>query len=183
MKAFLASLAPQLLDILAPVLVAALGWLSYRLSTYIKAHTQNARVQGILLRLNDAATTAVESVEQTVVESLQASARNGKLDRGAAEQAKRAAVLQVEATMGGTKGLSTAMQILGIALSADMENLIGSKIEAHVLKMPSTIASEYVPLAVPLVQAPRGQDPDSVNTPAKPVAIDHTEDITGNFKK
>lgn len=157
MKAFLTSIAPQALDILAPVLVAALGWLSFRLSAYIRAHTQNARVQGVLLRLNDAATTAVESVEQTIVASLQASARSGKLDKYAAEEAKRAAVLQVEATLGGQKGLAEAMQILGITSLDDLKNLIGSKIEARVLKLPETAPTNtaaVVPLAPMSVPGP-----------------------------
>ena len=149
MKALLDAVAPQALNILAPMLLAALGWLSLKLSSYIKAHTQNARIQGILLRLNDAATTAVESVEQTVVASLKASAQSGNLGRSAAEEAKRAAVLQVEATLGGQKGLAEAMQILGITSLDDLKNLIGSKIEAHVLKLPAGPAD---------TAAPRSQD-------------------------
>jgi hypothetical protein len=181
MKAFLASLAPQLLDILAPVLVAALGWVFVRLAAYIKAHTKNARVQGILLRLNDATFTAVSSLEQTVVTAAKESTSDGRLTVRSGEVVKAAAMAAIKSHL-GPQGIGELKAILGVQ-DADLDSFLSSRIESSVLHMPVSIDTVVAPLAVPQVQGPRGQDPDSVNTPAKPVAIDHTEDITGNFKK
>jgi hypothetical protein len=136
MKDFLASLAPQVLDILGPMLIAALTYASVRLAAYIKAHTENVRAQGILLRLNDAVATGVDSVEQTVVSTLQASTVDGRLSPQAAGKAKDAAIALIKAQL-GDKGLAELIAILGVAPAA-VDGVISSKVEASVGKLPDS---------------------------------------------
>jgi hypothetical protein len=136
MKDFLASLAPQVLDILGPMLIAALTYASVRLAAYIKAHTENVRAQGILLRLNDAVATGVGSVEQTVVSTLQANTVDGRLSPQAAGKAKDAAIALIKAQL-GDKGLAELIAILGVAPAA-VDGVISSKVEASVGKLPDS---------------------------------------------
>ena len=132
MKNFFASLAPEIFDILRPLFLASLTWAVVKLVAYINAHTKTLQTQAVLLRLNDAVATAVESVEQTMVAKLRDDA--GKLG-AASVDVKSAAVEQIKSNL-GTAGLSGTMVVLGIESSKVMDDVLGAKVEAHVLKLP-----------------------------------------------
>jgi hypothetical protein len=133
MKPFLDTLTPHLLNILSPLLVAVLTWASWKMANYIKAHTKNQQVQAALLRLNDAVTTSVEAVEQTLVSNFKM-AGNGTLSPDDGNKARKQALDQIKANL-GNKGLSDMMSVLGVETPAAMEGLLAYKVEAHVLKL------------------------------------------------
>jgi hypothetical protein len=133
MKTFLDTLAPHLLNILSPLLVAVLTWASWKMANYIKAHTKNQQVQAALLRLNDAVATAVESVEQTLVSNFKM-AGNGKLSPDDGAKARTRALDQIKSNL-GTKGLSDMMSVLGVETTSAMDGLLAAKVEAHVFKL------------------------------------------------
>jgi hypothetical protein len=137
MNQFLTTAAPKILEILTPLFLAALTWASFQLANYIKAHTKNLQTQAILLRLNDAVATAVESVEQTTVARFKNNSGNSlSSDEGAT--AKDTALEQVKMSL-GSQGLSEAMRLFDIKRSSTLEDIMGAKIEAHVLKLPPPI--------------------------------------------
>jgi hypothetical protein len=141
MKAILDSLTQQLPNILSPLLLAALTWLSWKGTSYIKAHTKNQQVQAALLRLNDAVATAVESIEQTFVSNLKPDLKaDGKMCAIDSARAREKAISQIKLNL-GTKGLSGVMNALEIDTSTAMEGVLEAKVEAHVLRLPNGVST------------------------------------------
>jgi hypothetical protein len=171
MKALLASIIPQALDLLTPVFLAVIGWLSFQAAGWIRAHTKNAQVQGILLRLDDAVATAVGSLEQTVVVAAKSAAADGQLTKADGAAVKAAALAEIKSHL-GPKGIAELQAILGIKPDG-LDSFLSSRIEASVLQMPVKMQFDAEPLQVPVVQAPREVDPASVAT-----AIPSVEDKT-----
>ena len=146
MKAFIASITPQLLDALGTLFLAALTWASVRLAAYIYAHTKNARVQGILLRLNDAVATAVRSLEQTVVATAKASAGNGQLTCDIAKGVKDAAIAAIKLHL-GPQGIGELRAILGVK-SEDLDTFLSERIESQVLTAPKAYVKPDILMGV-----------------------------------
>ena len=164
MKALLASITPQILDLMTPVLLAALGWLSWRAAGWIKAHTKNAQVQGILLRLDDAVFTAVSALEQTVVVAAKTAARDGQLTKSDGAAVKAAALAEIKSHL-GPKGIAELQAILGVQPDG-LDSFISSRIEASVLQMPVVTQVPEAPQQDAVrVQTVRAPDPGSVTTP------------------
>ena len=149
MKQFLADIAPQAFELLKPVFLAIFAWACCRAANYFKAHTKNLQTQAVLLRLNDAVATAVESVEQTVVANYKdlsspeiVAQANGPvhMSKAACSSAKSIALDRIQSNL-GTRGMSETMQVLGIESSSTMLAILGDKIEAHVLRLPAASTS------------------------------------------
>jgi hypothetical protein len=138
MTQLIATLTPKIIEILTPLFLATLTWASYQLAGYIKAHTKNLQTQAMLLRLNDAVATAVESVEQTKVSPCKVQSSGKALSVDEAATFKSIALEQVKTNL-GDKGLSETMRLLDIDHPASLERILGNKIEAHVLKLPVPI--------------------------------------------
>ena len=134
MKALLASIIPQAIDLLTPLILAALGWLSWRAAGWIKAHTKNAQVQGVLLRLDDAVFTAVSALEQTVVVAAKTASSDGQLTKSDGAAVKAAALAEIKSHL-GPKGIAELQAILGIKSDA-LDSFLSSRIESSVLQMP-----------------------------------------------
>jgi len=134
MKALLASVTPQILDLLTTVLLAALGWVCVRLASFIKAHTKNAQVQGILLRLNDAVFAAVGALEQTMVVAAKVAASDGQLTKSDGAAVKAAALANVKSHL-GPQGIAELQAILDVQPAA-LDSYLSSRIEAQVLQLP-----------------------------------------------
>ena len=140
LKNFLASHGPEILNVFGSLLLSVLGLAAYHASAWIKIHTKNARVQGILLRLNDAVFTAVESVEQVTVAALKA---NGNLlTLNGATIAKKAALSAIKMHL-GSQGIAEVKAILGVH-SDDLDSFLGARVEARVLKMPEGSSTQRV---------------------------------------
>lgn len=120
----------NLFQALSPALLALIGWLSLKLAALIKAKTDNAYVQGVLLRLNDAVWVAVREVEQTLVATLKATEANGKLTETARMNAKSAAIATIKEHL-GPKGLAELAEVLGLTGQA-VDAFLGKRVEAAV---------------------------------------------------
>lgn len=122
----------QLFQVCSPALLALIGWLSLKLADLIKAKTDNAYVQGVLLRLNDAVWTAVREVEQTMVGALKATNTDGsgKLTETSQANAKTAAINTIKEHL-GPKGLAELGDIIGVAGPA-LDQFLGKRVEAVV---------------------------------------------------
>ena len=167
MKALLASIAPQVLDVLTPLFLAALSWASVQLAIYIRAHAKNVAVQGVLLRLNDATYTAVGAVEQTVVAAAKASEIDGRLTGASAAAAKQAALDEIKSHL-GAKGLAELTKILGVK-PEDLAAFLSSRVESAVQSMPES--KPAVNVANLAVSMPPG-------TPSTAASEAITQDIT-----
>ncbi len=119
-----------MLEVLAPIVVAGLTWLSAKLAQLIQAKVKNEYLRGMLVRLDEAVFTAVKDLQQTVVDAIKAATADGKISEIEKQRIKQAAIDNVKSHL-GTKGLAELGQILGLTITS-VEGLIASKVEAAV---------------------------------------------------
>jgi hypothetical protein len=119
-----------MLEVLAPIVVAGLTWLSAKLAQLIQAKVKNEYLRGMLVRLDEAVFTAVKDLQQTVVDAIKAATADGKITEVEKQRIKQAAIDNVKSHL-GTKGLAELGQILGLTITS-VEGLIASKVEAAV---------------------------------------------------
>jgi len=119
-----------MLEVLAPIVVAGLTWLSAKLAQLIQAKVKNEYLRGMLVRLDEAVFTAVKDLQQTVVDAIKAATADGKITETEKQRIKQAAIDNVKSHL-GTKGLAELGQILGLTITS-VEGLIASKVEAAV---------------------------------------------------
>ncbi len=119
-----------MLEVLAPIVVAGLTWLSAKLAQLIQAKVKNEYLRGMLVRLDEAVFTAVKDLQQTVVDAIKAATADGKITEIEKQRIKQAAIDNVKSHL-GTKGLAELGQILGLTITS-VEGLIASKVEAAV---------------------------------------------------
>lgn len=130
-------LAQQALTDMAPVILALFGYLGMVLMHTIQARVKNEYARGLLLRLDEGALTAVQSVEQTVVSKLTEGA--GPLDPVQQKAALEAAKDQLRKYM-GQNGIQELGKVLGIT-PAEVENVLTTHVESAVSVMPNSSAS------------------------------------------
>src|SRR5690606_8548412 len=82
----------SLIEILTPVLVAGLTFLSAWLARLITAKVKGEYLRGVLVRLDEAVFTAVKSVAQTYADALKTAREDGKLEPAERQEAKRRAL-------------------------------------------------------------------------------------------
>lgn len=128
-----AEIALNLWEMLAPAVVAFLGWASIRLANWLKAKTKNEYLSGALVRLNDAVFSAVKEVEQTVVGAIRRAKADGKITDEEKAEIKAKAIAAVKSYL-GAKGLLELAKVLGLD-GAALDALIGAKIEGAVHDM------------------------------------------------
>lgn len=119
-----------MLEVLAPILVAGLTWLSAKLAQLIKAKVKNEYLRGVLVRLDEAVFTAVKELQQTVVDAIKEATADGKITEAEKQRIKQAAIDNVKSHL-GPKGLEELGHILGLG-SGSVDGLIASKVEAAV---------------------------------------------------
>jgi len=115
----------KVLEILSPLLLAALTWAAAKLAQLIRAKVQNEYLKGVLVRIDDAVFTAVKDLQQTVVEQIKAASADGKITDDEKKQIKDKALAAVKSHL-GTKGLAEAAGILGLGGGA-LEGLLSSR--------------------------------------------------------
>lgn len=123
-------------EMLAPILAAALTWVSAKLAGWIRAKTKNELAAGMLVRLQDSVVDAVKAVNQQTVELLGRakhphSPGGVKLTKTEANQLKKAAMEHVRAYW-GEKGFKELMKVLGLGGVQQLDKVIATKIEAAV---------------------------------------------------
>ena len=124
------SIGLKVLEILSPLLLAALTWAAAKLAQLIRAKVQNEYLKGVLVRVDDAVFTAVKDLQQTVVEQIKAASADGKITDDEKKQIKEKALAAVKSHL-GTKGLAEAASVLGLGGGA-LEGLLSSKVESAV---------------------------------------------------
>ena len=128
---------------IAPVLIAALSYLSMKAAQLLQAKVKNEYLRGVLTRLDDALYTAVLEVQQVVVDRIKA--ESGKLDEAARARIKAAALDAVRAYF-GPKGLEQVGRVLGIT-PTNLERHLETRLEATVygLRSQGLILNGYNP--------------------------------------
>lgn len=144
----------KILEILSPLLLAALTWASVKLAELVRAKVKNEYLKGVLVRLDDAVFTAVKDLQQTVVDQIKAASADGKITDDEKKEIKRRALEAVKAHL-GVKGLSEVGTILGLGGGA-VESLLSSKVEAavHDLRRATPAAPKPEGPVPPLAVAP-----------------------------
>ena len=118
------------LQVVSPVLVAALAWAAAKLGSFIRRKLENEYLRGVLVRLNDAGLTAVKDLQQTVVAEIKAASADGKISEDEQRRIKSAAIVNVKGYL-GVKGIRVLAEVLGLS-GGDIDILLGAKVEAAV---------------------------------------------------
>lgn len=141
----------SILEILTPILVAGLTFLSAWLAKLITAKVKGEYLRGVLVRLDEAVFTAVKSVAQTYADALKSAREDGKLEPAERQEAKRRALNALKSYL-GTRGIGELGKILGLASANQVEEYLAGKVEAavHDLNFAKKTAGggEASPLAV-----------------------------------
>lgn len=123
-----ASIFTQAIGPLTDLAVAGITGLCVVSGRWIMEHTKNIKVQGVLMRLDDAVWGAVREVAQTSADVLKDKAADGKLTAEDKLAVKKAAVDSVRNYL-GPKGLIEVKKVLGVD---DVAGVLNSKVEAAV---------------------------------------------------
>jgi hypothetical protein len=136
------------LDIVSPLLVAALTWVAARVSRLISTRIQNERMRAALLRLDEVVVAVVKEMFQTAVDALRESSPDGKLPPDAAEALKHSAIAAIKAQLGPI-AFTELQRALGLSAEA-AHDLISTRVEAAVysLKRAAGANGTHGPLAV-----------------------------------
>jgi pyruvate-formate lyase len=129
------------LKLLYPALGAGVAYLGEQLRRLIVAKTKGAATRAIFMQLEDALETAVQSVQQEVVDDLKRAASDGKLTKADAMRAKTEAIRRAKVYL-TEQGLADAKKVLGLSADA-AEQYLADKLEQVVGRYKS-----YAPPAV-----------------------------------
>ena len=117
------------LELLSPVLLAGFAWIAVRLERFIKARTDNAYLEGVLVRANEAVWVTIKDLQRNTVEEIKAANADGKLTDEEKKRIKDKALADVKALL-GAGGLKMLFKIFGGEDAATA--FLSSKIEASV---------------------------------------------------
>ena len=118
------------LQIVSPLLIAALTWAAAKLASYIKSKVNNEYLRGVLVRLDEAVVTAVKDLQQTVVDEIKAANVDGKITEAEKKRIKDSALANVKSYL-GAKGIKVLSEVLGLSGGA-LDGFLSSKIESAV---------------------------------------------------
>jgi hypothetical protein len=124
-------------DIVLPLVTAALGWAALKIPAWITAHVKNAKVAGILTRLEQLAMVVAQEMDQTIVSKLGPNPTVEQL------KAARDAALATLKSHLGAKGLQEIETVLGLQDESAVINLLISFLESsvHSLKLSAKVSS------------------------------------------
>jgi hypothetical protein len=145
----------KILEILSPVLLAALTWAAAKLAQLIRVKVRSEYLRQVLVRVDEAVYTAVKDVQQSVVEEIKAASADGKITDEEKKRIKERAITSVRSHL-GPKGITEIGTILGLDAGA-LEGFLSSKVEAAVHDIRrATTANGALPggASVPLAPAP-----------------------------
>ena len=130
-------LLPQVIDALAPLLVAITSLIFARLGVLISAKVKSERLRTIGLNLNETAQDVVLELEQNVVSKLRTQSKDGTISPADVSDLKRDAVNNLKRYI-GQHGKSDALKAFGFASEEELEALLRAKIEAEVANIKLT---------------------------------------------
>lgn len=123
---------PTILDILTPLLVAALTYASARAVAFINTKVKNENFKAALLKVDEAVVTTVKALQQTTVASLKDATRDGVFTAEEAAKVKAEAMQLVLSQLGSLEAIGKQ---LGMAEAERIRAMIDAKIEAAVYDM------------------------------------------------
>lgn len=129
------SIGWKVFQILSPVLLAGLSWLSVKAAQLISAKVKNEYLKGVLVRLDDAVLVAVREVQQVTVDALKAASADGRLTPDERTKVKQAAIDSIKSHL-GTKGIAEVARVLGLEDGA-VDKLLSTRVEAAVHDLKS----------------------------------------------
>jgi len=128
-------------NILSPLLMAALTWASARFGQLITSRLRSERVRAVLLRLDDAIAAIVREVQQVTINVLKA--QGGGVPRDMHARLRVATLASVKAYL-GPKGIEDAHRALGLDRAA-FDAFVTTRIEAAVLDLKNARQRNGVP--------------------------------------
>ncbi len=120
----------KVFQLLSPVLLAGLSWLSVKAAQLISAKVKTEYLKGVLVRLDDAVFAAVREVQQVTVDDLKAASANGQLTPDERAKVKQAAIDTIKSHL-GAKGIAEVANVLGLEDGA-VDRLLTTRVEAAV---------------------------------------------------
>jgi len=133
------------LQIVSPLLLAALTWAAAKLAGYITSKVNNEYLRGVLVRLDEAVITAVKDLQQTVVDEIKAANADGKITDAEKQKIKNAALENVKSYL-GAKGIRVLSKVFGLSGGA-LDGFLSSKIESavHDIRVTNKAIASNVP--------------------------------------
>lgn len=125
----LPNITVNMVQLLTPVLMAALTLASAWLAAFIRAKVKNEFLKGVLLRLDDAVFAAVKETEQVIVARLKDASADGTITAQEQRAVKDAAIASVKEQL-GKQGLVAVSKAIGDGAALDA--VLGAKVEAAV---------------------------------------------------
>lgn len=125
-----ADLGIKLLEVLSPILMAALTWVAAKVAQLISAKVKAEWLRGVLVRLDDAVLNAVREVQQVVVNEIKAGRADGRLTAEERAQVKARAIESIRSHL-GLRGLGELARVLGLE-DGCLEKLLSTRVEAAV---------------------------------------------------
>ena len=125
-----ADLGLKLVEVLSPVLLAALTWVAAKVAQLITAKVKHEWLREVLIRLDDAVLNAVREVQQAVVNEIKAARADGKLTAEERARVKDRAIESIRSHL-GMKGLAELTEVLGLE-DGSVDKVLSSRVEAAV---------------------------------------------------
>jgi hypothetical protein len=141
-----------MLEVLSPVLLAALTWLAAKVAQLVHAKVKNECLRGVLVRLDDAVLAAVREVHQVTVEELKAASADGKLTPEERARVKQVAIDAVKSHL-GKRGIGELAKVLGLGDGA-VDRLLATRVEAAVHDLKRARANHVNGVSAPGAELP-----------------------------
>jgi cobalamin biosynthesis protein CbiG len=124
------------LNLLSPLLMAAVTWASTKLAHLISARVRNERVRAVLLRLDDAIAVIIREIQQVTINEIKALTPDGHVPLTVRAQLKVASLASVKAYL-GPKGIDEAIRALNLDPAA-FDAFVATRVEAAVLDLKNS---------------------------------------------
>jgi hypothetical protein len=121
------------INLLSPLLMAAVTWASTKFGQLVSARVRNERVRAVLVRLDDAIAAITGEIQQVTIKGLKAISPDGRVPLALRAQLKMASLASVKAYL-GPKGIAEALRALDLDPAA-FDAFVATRIEAAVLDL------------------------------------------------
>lgn len=143
-------LLPQVVDTLAPLLLAITTFVFSRLGLLIADKVKSERLRTIGLHLNATASDVVLELEQNAVARMREASTDGRIDPSEIADLKRDALNNLKRYL-GTRGKADALKAFGFKNEEELEDLLRAKLEAEVAKMKTAVKERTTRMLRPAV--------------------------------
>jgi hypothetical protein len=126
----------RLFELLSPVALAGLIWLSVKAAQLFAARIKSEHLTRVLLLVDNVVLAAAREVQQVLVDKLKAASPNGSLTPEQGTQAKQAALDSAKSQL-GAQGLADLAATFGLEPGA-VDRMLGTRIEAAVHRLKTT---------------------------------------------